>query len=406
MTSWRRASWTLRWLARTWPRGKDGRDPVTWVWKAFRERTTPAGKTLCGIWLALLPIAVLTGGRFGGGAFALVSSALAAGWLWTLRSPRMSASAILPDLMREGGTVSVQVSLRVREGEIPVGAGAWIFRTSDGLEAVGDGAVALVRSGHGTVDVPLRALRRGPQSVEGPTVLRQEPLGLFRSRSLKSAPAKVLVLPRSCRIVSLDGLLPGPGATEFAAALQAASGQEDFVGIRPWREGDDIRTLHHRTWARTGKPAVRETEREVGGGVVLAFSSAGGTWDRRSLLDPAISLAAGLAKLLSGRGALSGFLLDDAWVPLPRRDPVLAVESALARLPGPIGWRRLRQPDRRRNEVPAGDPVLSIGFARQFPTLPPKRAARAAWVDWGHGALPVGVLRVDPERILSGDVRL
>jgi uncharacterized protein (DUF58 family) len=394
-------------MVRTWPRGKDGRDPVTWIWKAFRERTTPAGKTLGGIWLALLPISVLTRGSFGGAAFAMVSAALAAGWLATLRSPRMSASALLPHRMREGETISVQVAIRALEGVLPPGAGAWIFRTGDGLEAIGDGASAsLASAGTGSVAVPLRALKRGLQIVEGPSVLQNEPLGLFRSRALVGTRAEVLVLPRACRVVSVENLLRGPGAAEFAQAMDGAAKDEEFVGIRPWRDGDNIRSVHHRAWARTGKPAVRETEREAGGGVVLAFASGCDAWSRRSLMDPAISLAAALARFLSDRDVLRGFFLDGEAVVLPLVNPALAVESALARLPGSGGWERRRRVATRVREVRSELPVLSVGFSGDFPGSPAGQGARGLWVDWGRDDLPTGFHRVDPEQILSGEARL
>jgi uncharacterized protein (DUF58 family) len=398
-------------LARTWPRGKDRSDPVTWIWKAFRERTTPAGKTLAGIWLALLPISVLTRGAFGGAALAMVSAVLVAAWTWTLRSPRLSASAVLPTRMREGETVSVQVSIHGREGGLPPGAGAWIFRTGDGLEALGDGVLAAPGgSGVGTVTVPLRALKRGLQVVDGPSVLCHEPLGLFRSRALRSARTEVLVLPRAFRVVSLENLLRGPGGASFARALEAVAGDEEFAGIRPWRDGDNLRSVHHRAWARTGKPAVRETEREVGGGVVLAFSSACEGWARRSLLDPAISLAAALARFLSERDSLAGFLLDGAELSLPRSDRAGGVESALARLPGSAVWeRRSRRPS---TETPRANhseqPVLSVGFSRAFPERRQDGPETVGlWVDWGGGAEPPPwIQRVDPDRILSGEARL
>jgi hypothetical protein len=36
----------------------------------------------------------------------------------------------------------------------------------------------------------------------------------------------------------------------------------DLRGVRPYRKGDRIRDLSARTWARTGKPAVREYQEE------------------------------------------------------------------------------------------------------------------------------------------------
>ena len=407
MTRWHRTSWRLRWAARTWPRGTEGRDPMTWIWKAFRERTTPGGKALCGIWLLLLPISILSRGYLGGFALALLSALLAASWLRTLVPSKIPAAMILPASVREGTTVSVQVVVGTGGTPLPRGVGAWIFRTGDRLRAEGDGAFPPSPSGR-TVEVPLRALERGIQILEGPTVLRTESLGLFRSRSLRSAPARIAILPRSCDVVSLDGLFRGPGGGAFAEALDAGmGGEEELIGIRPWREGDSLRALHHRGWARTGHPMVRETEPPPGGGIAVAFRSGCSSWARRSLMDPAIALVSGVAAFLSNRNALAGFLLDDSWVPLDGRDPLLSVETALAALPASGGWARHRRPGSRAPLPVVEAPLLALGFSEEHPEPSGTTSlSRLLWVDWEEGGSAEGVFRIGPDRILAGSVRL
>ncbi|HXP90869.1 MAG TPA: DUF58 domain-containing protein [Fibrobacteria bacterium] len=407
MTLWHRTSWTLRWVARTWPRGTEGRDPFTWIWKAYRERTTPGGKVLCGIWFLLLPVSILSRGYLGGFALALLSALLATSWFLTLSPSRVPATAILPAAMREGETISVQVVLGSGGDPLPRGVGAWIFRTGDRLMAVGDGA-SPHPSGGRTVDVPLRALHRGIQSLEGPTVLRSDPLGLFRSRSLLQSPARIAILPRPCEVVSMDGLFRGPGGRSFAEALDAGMrGEEEFIGIRPWREGDALRALHHRGWARTGHPMVRETEAPAGGGIVVAFHSGCSSWARRSLMDPAISLASGVAAFLCVRNALAGFFLDDAWVPLTARDPLLSVGTALAALPASGGWGRHRG-RRPAATIPVVDvPLVLIAYSDDLQQpVGTTTPGRILWVDWGEGRIPDALVRIGPDRILTGAVRL
>jgi len=407
MTLWHRTSWTLRWVARTWPRGTEGRDPMTWIWKAYRERTTPGGKALCGIWLLLLPISILSRGYLGGFALALLSALLATSWFLTLAPSRLPATAILPATMREGETISVQVVLGAGGAPLPHGVGAWIFRAGDRLLAVGDGASPHPSRGR-TVDVPLRALHRGVQILEGPTVLRSDPLGLFRSRSLRKAPSRIAILPRSCQVVSMDGLFRGPGSGAFAEALDAGMrGEEDFVGIRPWREGDSLRALHHRGWARTGHPMVRETEAPAGGGILVALHSGCTSWARRSLMDPAISLASGVAAFLFARKALAGFFLDDAWVPTTGRDPLLAVGMALASLPASGGWERHRRTAPAMTIPSSDSPLILIAFSEDVQEPVGARHSRhTLWVDWGEGRIPETFQRIGPDRILTGAVRL
>jgi uncharacterized protein (DUF58 family) len=380
---------------------------MTWLWKAFRERTTPGGKALCGIWLLLLPISTLSRGYLGGFALALLSALLATSWLWTLVPSRLPAAMILPAALREGTTISVQVVLGTGQAPLPRGVGAWIFRTGDRLRAVGDGASPSSPGGR-TVDVPLRALQRGIQLLEGPTVLRSDPLGLFRSRSLRMAPARIAILPRSCDVVSLDGLFRGPGGGAFAEALDAGMrGEEEFIGIRPWREGDSLRALHHRGWARTGHPMVRETETRAGGGIAVAFHSGCYSWARRSLKDPAISLAAGVAAFLAKRNALAGFFLDDTRIPVAGRDPLLAVETALAALPASGGWERHRRPHPLMTFPVVEAPLVLVAFSEELPEpVGMTHPRRVLWVDWGEGRIPEASQRIGPDRILTGIVRL
>jgi uncharacterized protein (DUF58 family) len=78
----------------------------------------------------------------------------------------------------------------------------------------------------------------------------------------------------------------------------------DLRGVRPYRKGDRVRDLAARSWARTGKPAVREYQEEyfTRVGVVLDCVAPG----RRSApveeaFEAAVSLTAGIVAHL-GRG--------------------------------------------------------------------------------------------------------
>jgi hypothetical protein len=104
---------------------------------------------------------------------------------------------------------------------------------------------------------------------------------------------------------------------------------------------------------------------------------------------------------------LAGFFLDDAWVPLAGREPLLAVETALAALPASGGWERHRRP-RPVTTVPVvAAPLVLIAFS-EFPPEPVGMALpmRILWVDWGEGRIPDASFRIGPDRILTGVVRL
>jgi uncharacterized protein (DUF58 family) len=407
MRSWRRAVWIAGWLRTSWPRGTDRRDPFTWAWKAWRERFSPRGKLLAAIWAFALPLAMLTRGQMGGFALAVACALLASSLALTSVPPRGRARATLPAAVREGETVSVPVRIEVAGAALPVGTSAWIFRCGDGLESTGNPAPPhLDGPGRATAMVPLKGLSRGVHRVEGATLLRDDALGLLRSRRLCPESAEVAVLPRRARVGSLEGLLRGPGAADFAAAVAgASSGEEEVVGIRPWRETDGPREMHHRTWARTGRPAAVDRSPPPGRGVALAFSSARAGAFRSALLEPAISLCAGIAAHLADLGTLAEFHLDGIPVPLASSDPMPALERALAGLPPSIDWNRRRKPSAP-GELRTALPLLRVGLWDGLPPEDGTPLVRTVWVDWGEGAPPAGTIRVDPRRILSNEVRL
>ncbi len=125
-------------------------------------------------------------------------------------------------------------------------------------------AVVPVVPPHQTVTVPVELvpLRRGLLRFAGVTLARTDPLGLLRAASRVSSPQTVLVLPKRYLIPPIAL----PGAMKYqqgGVALASNVGQSDeFVALRDYRRGDPIRHIHWRSWARTGKPIVKEFEDE------------------------------------------------------------------------------------------------------------------------------------------------
>ena len=152
----------------------------------------------------------------------------------------------------------------------------------------------LPAKGEGTVSLELVPLRRGLLKFVGVTVARPDPLGLFRSFRKVPAPQTVLILPKRYPLPPLA--LPGQlKYQEGGVALAANVGQsEEFVALRDYRHGDPLRHIHWRSWAKTGKPIVKEFEDEffVRHALVLdTFSDA----PHSELLEEAVSVAASFA---------------------------------------------------------------------------------------------------------------
>jgi uncharacterized protein (DUF58 family) len=112
------------------------------------------------------------------------------------------------------------------------------------------------------VRVELIPLRRGVLRFEGATIARADPFGIFRAFSKVALPQGILILPKRYPLPPIEL----PGNMRFQAggiALASNVGQSDeFVSLRDYRHGDPIRHIHWRSWAKTGKPVIKEFEDE------------------------------------------------------------------------------------------------------------------------------------------------
>jgi uncharacterized protein (DUF58 family) len=117
-------------------------------------------------------------------------------------------------------------------------------------------------NGEVEVQIAVTPLRRGLLRLEGLTLARTDPFGLVRAFARFRWPETVLILPRRYLLppVVMAGSLR---FQEGGVALASNVGQSDeFVSLREYRRGDPLRRIHWRSWARIGKPIVREFEDE------------------------------------------------------------------------------------------------------------------------------------------------
>ena len=143
----------------------------------------------------------------------------------------------------------------------------------------------------------LYAIRRGRFELGPPRVRVSDPFGLWEEVRTLPATSEVLVVPA---VVQLAGM-PASAGARSAASTRAASntiGGDPDVGIRAYRNGDDIRTIHWRASARHDDLMVRLDEPVSHGGAAVLLDhrvSAHRGTGAGSSLETAVTLAASVS---------------------------------------------------------------------------------------------------------------
>ena len=141
------------------------------------------------------------------------------------------------------------------------------------------------------------APRRGRFLLGPPSVRIGDPLGLWEDNRTLAVRSEVIVVPT---VVDLAGMPISTGTRSAAAdrAMSGAAGGDPDVGIRYYRSGDDIRTIHWRASARHDELMVRLEEPVSHGGAIVMldhrarFHAGSGA---NSSLETAVTLAASIS---------------------------------------------------------------------------------------------------------------
>jgi uncharacterized protein (DUF58 family) len=180
---------------------------------------------------------------------------------WTLRNSAGVHGEILPiDAFPAGASSPLRVG---------VDSGS---RHGIGLTAVldlgphGRAQADFDAAGRATVLGEIAPRQRGVYAVRGAWVESTYPLGMLRMRRPIAAPREIVVHPAPAAIASAGG-----GAGGIAAAIACASGSDQPSGVRDFRAGDEIRSVHWRATARRGRPVVTEWDAGTGDGLEVVL---------------------------------------------------------------------------------------------------------------------------------------
>lgn len=162
---------------------------------------------------------------------------------------------------------------------------------------------ALPPRGSAEVHLQLLPLRRGVVRLDAVAVACPDAFGLFRTFVFVPLPQSLLILPKRYFVPPLA--LPGQlKYHQGGVALAASVGEsEEFVSLRDYRPGDALRHIHWPSWAKTGRPIVKEFQDEffTRHALVLdTFLRVAGS----EVFEEAVSVAASLACTVQAQESL------------------------------------------------------------------------------------------------------
>lgn len=282
--------------------------PVYTLWRSWCDEVTIGGKFL---------IAALIASGFGTVTVQLpiyqILCAIVAMTLVSLLAgfvslPLVNVSADLPSRVVAGETIAASVTVTNRSKRRPLfDVGVGLFDMPGGIEQFGRGHVLtmLGRGESAAVPIHFAAHRRGLYELPPFRAFTTFPFNLFRIGMPARGERHILLVMPSFHPLE-DVSVPStmryqPGGI----ALTSQVGESpEYIGNREYVPGEPVRRLDFRSWARLGRPVVREYQEEFYCRIALIVDTfvppglpqpPGGYED----LEAAISLTAAIADGLS-----------------------------------------------------------------------------------------------------------
>ncbi|MDX9975739.1 MAG: DUF58 domain-containing protein [FCB group bacterium] len=275
-------------------------------WFAFYKLTVP-GLALVGGSAFVCAVAMFTldipAYHLMTALFALYGVAFVAG---PLLCPRVIIKGDLPDKTGVDQPISGVFDIENRSRRPVFDLSLGYFNLPKGLRLLEEdcGRVAsLARGKHASLGVRLVALRRGLYTLPPLRAYTTFPFGLFRVQAARTSGGRLLVLPSFHPIETVD-LPVGSRYQPGGVALTSHIGESpEYIGNREYRPGDNLRRVDYRSWARLGKPAVREYQEEYYCRVALILDTFVARRDTSPAgfpeLESGVSLAASVADALA-----------------------------------------------------------------------------------------------------------
>ncbi len=249
----------------------------------------------------------------------------------TARKSKFKADNITVRNVYEGETATVSLHIAAEDKLNAVSLGC--FRMESSLKCEESALVAVAAGETMELTCIIQTKKRGAFDIPKVSVIVPEINGALRYAA-NCGKAELLVFPRPMRVSAFPFLTSGASGIVFAPLLMPSLTRGmNFVGVREYREGDSLRDLHHKAFARYGKPFTKEFETERGAGAILVLDVTARNLREKSSVEMLIRLAAGVGLWLLERSALGRFFIGDDEIPLVQGDGGVSLLESLARIP-------------------------------------------------------------------------
>ncbi len=212
---------------------------------------------------------------------------------------RLEIRRHLPDLLFANEPATATLVVKNRRSRVP-SFSLRLCDVSDGADLNRGLSISqLDPGGSRLLSYPLVANRRGLLRLEGIRVATSFPFGLFLKKAYYPIAGEALVSPQIKPLA--EGLLQDLLAAGQAHVVHRKGHGNDLYNLRLYHPGDDSRTIHWVTTARTSKLTVRETEAEGQRRVAIVLSLVAPD-SHDSIFEEAVTFTASLVHHLAQRG--------------------------------------------------------------------------------------------------------
>ena len=121
---------------------------------------------------------------------------------------------------------------------------------------------ALAPRGKTELKGELTPLRRGALNLRGITVLCPDPLGLSYQQRTFAHEQSICILPRRYQLPALQLMASRRNQMGDQVLTDSVGEAMEFRSLRDYRPGDPTNKIHWKSWAKVGRPIVKEQQDE------------------------------------------------------------------------------------------------------------------------------------------------